>query len=488
MEWNSVVDSENVAGYILQYRKLGESDFREWGGVIRHDGIKRTYQEKITGLEPDTNYVVRVKVVDRANRVGEPSPQAEARTGCQPPTAHPHDIRVSADSPQEVRVRWVAPPSSTWQCSQISYRIQFRNGTLSPLAHADIGSGVTEHVFPSAPFTKWTIQMRTQNNAGNSDYSPEIIVTTPEMAPGPVKELHGESRGPDRIGITWKPPSDPNGIVRSYIVSYLLKSKGDCPVPPGQPIIREVHSEKQILKDLEPASTYEIQVRAKTTMEGPWSDPILVTTDETAPTGPPTNVEAATVHKTGATLTWDEPSCEHRNGEIKRYEYELEGVDAWVRGDTKRASVTTERVELAELSPYTRYRFRIRALNAKGTGPYSEFVEFTTKPGAPPAPRDLRAETPTSNAIPISWLPPTPPHGVIDDYRIRYTTTDRISWHEVRKPPEELSCVAVAADSERLCYRIPELEPDKEYAIQVCVYLGSYGGHTRGWEVGFGRA
>jgi len=100
-----------------------------------------------------------------------------------------------------------------------------------------------------------------------------------------------------------------------------------------------------------------------------------------APTGPPERVEAGLIQPTAAVITWDEPPCDQRNGLISRYEYVLEGLDPWAQGDAQKASVAVERVELAKLTPFTRYSFKVRGLNGKGGGPFSEPIEILTKPG-----------------------------------------------------------------------------------------------------------
>ncbi len=83
VEWNGVPDPKNrVKGYILEFRRTEEPTWQEHGKVIRHDSVKRTYMEQLRGLSPDVTYIFRVKTVDNKDRVGDPSDEAEARTGC----------------------------------------------------------------------------------------------------------------------------------------------------------------------------------------------------------------------------------------------------------------------------------------------------------------------------------------------------------------------------------------------------------------------
>lgn len=84
IEWDGISDPPNsIIGYIIEYRRLEDPSWREFKGVISHVNQKPGYKEQITGLNPDTPYIARVKVLYKDNKVSEPSSQAESRTGCQ---------------------------------------------------------------------------------------------------------------------------------------------------------------------------------------------------------------------------------------------------------------------------------------------------------------------------------------------------------------------------------------------------------------------
>lgn len=94
---------------------------------------------------------------------------------------------------------------------------------------------------------------------------------------------------------------------------------------------------------------------------------------------------------------------------------------------------------------------------------------------APPAPTDVQADEVLTTATAVSFLPPSPPYGILDEYRIRHTPSDKISWQEHRKTPEELICSGNR--SERLCHRVTELDPLKQYILQISAHTrdGDYG-------------
>jgi hypothetical protein len=133
VRWNGVHDSLNrIGGYIIEYRNSENPIWIEHSDVVRHEPGKVQYQGKLTGLTPDTLYFVRIRVVDHKQRVGDASPEAQARTGCSAPISPPSNVNLNLPSPRQVRVHWQPPPKSSWLCSAIRYTVEYRTGNQSP--------------------------------------------------------------------------------------------------------------------------------------------------------------------------------------------------------------------------------------------------------------------------------------------------------------------------------------------------------------------
>ncbi|KAL3115899.1 hypothetical protein niasHT_007199 [Heterodera trifolii] len=467
VEWQGVHDAHGrVAGYIVEIRTSDAPQWTEMGGVVRHEPSRRTYKTRLDGLEPDTLYFVRIKVVDNRQRVSDASPEAQGRTGCAPPTLPPTNVELTSPVDwRHVRVSWQPPSKESWLCSAIRYRIEYKNGT-QPAREAEVPSGAVEYTLPSGPSTNWCVRVRGENGAGASPWSDEVCLRTRGGAPGAPTDLRVEPTSDTEATATWKEPKADDEIT-GYTLTYTLRSIGECGPSSAKPIVKQSHEPRIDLDGLIPDSTYDVFVTARTTVDGPPSKVVSVRTMEAAPSGQPRNVRVSSITATRAELLWNEIDCELRHGRILGYDYELDDLGG--EGQNTSGQSSTHRVSLDGLTPWTEYRARVRGKNSRGEGPFSEYVRFRTLPAAPPPPTDLREEQQLAHALEISFLPPYPPNGILDQYRIRWTVHGKFNYREQRVPAFELEC----SDSRmrgRLCYRISGLEPEQEYEIQAAAH------------------
>ncbi|KAI6240848.1 hypothetical protein M3Y99_00392200 [Aphelenchoides fujianensis] len=481
VQWTGVVDQKNqIAGYIVEIRNSDTPVWTENKEVVRHEPGKSQYFSKLTGLDADTLYFVRIRVVDQRQRVGDASPEAQGRTGCAAPRSPPSNINLNSPSAWQVRLNWQPPAKSSWLCSAIRYTIEYRNGSQPAREQK-----VPTRSLSAAPSTRST---RPRTPSGSSECAPRTTRELPAGAtscesrrpdgiPGPVTNLDAKPTGPTQVVATWDEPENPNGEITGYTITYKLKSIGECGPRTSTPFT--VHSkDKRIeLNDLLPDSTYEVTVVAHTTLSGPESKPVIVKTDEAEPSGQPRNLRTSSITSTRAELLWNDIECELRHGKILGYTYELQALSPY--GDNTTDKATTNRVSLDQLLPFTQYRARVRGFNAQGDGPFSEWVTFQTLPAAPGPPTDLREEQSQALALEISFRAPEPPNGIIDTYRIRHTPVGEHNYKEVRVPAYELQC-SNANNRDRLCYRIPNLEPEAEYEITVAAHTerGDWGEYS----------
>lgn len=293
VEWPAVPDPKNkVAGYIVEYSTMHGQGFKQSGAMIEHYSVKPRYMHKITGLESNTMYEVRIRVVDQNQRQGEPSERASARTGCGSPTAPPTNVQATAPNPgQEVRLTWSPPPQQTWQCGDIAYELQYQNGTIARWETIPLLGTMSERRFASAPYTTWKLKMRTTNVEGHSEWSNEVTVTTPQAQPTEPLNVNARPTGPSTAEITWNPPTQPNGEIDGYVVVYVPVSDGPCGVKlagsQAATQMKTVRGETAELSGLHPGTRYMVRVRAKNGYpeQSVPSEPVEFTTNDAVPTG-----------------------------------------------------------------------------------------------------------------------------------------------------------------------------------------------------------
>ncbi|XP_044179415.1 receptor-type tyrosine-protein phosphatase F-like isoform X8 [Acropora millepora] len=314
------------------------------------------------------------------------------------------------------------------------------------------------------PFTNYTFRVMAKSRFGNSNYSLESQwVLTGEAAPSGspvITTAHNVSS--TEIVVAWKPPplQTLNGKLRSYEVqitelkgtptslptevtvsssSSSFGSSAHVSYPTREPHMlttaaAAVEGIQQVgvpvsldaklnlsihIAELKKWSNYLVRVRAHTVAAGPFSDAVVVRTDEDAPTGPPRNVRALTISSSSISLFWMPPEPEAQNGPIT-------GYSIFVKGDsesTKHFKVTAGMMayNATGLRPYTNYTFQMQALNVMGVGPNSSTVMNTTFQAAPTGPpRNVRALAISSSSISLFWMPPEPEeqNGPITGYNI----------------------------------------------------------------------
>ncbi|KAK6025007.1 fibronectin type III domain protein, partial [Ostertagia ostertagi] len=100
----------------------------------------------------------------------------------------------------------------------------------------------------------------------------------------------------------------------------------------------------------------------------------------------------------------------------------------------------------------------------------------SAKASAPLPPQDLVVAQEGTDFFMVSWLPPYPPYGPHDAYKIRYQLLGTDRWEEKQHGvhDEELQC---PSESPRFCYNVTGLEPGNQYKVQVATRIegGSYG-------------
>lgn len=381
-----------------------------------------------------------------------------------------------------MHVSWARPAKDTWQCDQLSYEISYRVAGQAERV-VPIPGDQTEYTFPADANTRWTIKLRSTNQVGSSPWSNEQVITTRQGIPGPVRNLRLRAKSPNEVHAQWSAPLVQRGIIVGYDISYRLKHRLACPEEDPRDVSRDfvtVYNHKDLeytVTGLLPFSLYEVRVRARTTELGP-EETKDIATEQQPPSAPPLNLQLTYALERSISFQWEPVECSQRHGHIVNYEYEIQGQDDWAKLERQIANTTDTRVTIEGLTPYTKYVMRIKAYNSIGGGPNTENLDaMTVKADAPLPPQDLVVAKESTDSFMVSWLPPYPPYGPHDKYKIRYQLlkeTNRWNEEERRIGDHSLIC---PAESPRFCFNVTGLESGRQFRVQVAAHIegGSYG-------------
>lgn len=255
VEWKSLGVGRGVFGYRVLY-KSDTTGWNPYGQIVPCNwipikletssildvGDNEHYSLSLTGLLIGAAYEIQIQALDRNSYVLYTSPSASAKSNCQAPTQPPSHLTLDAPDPRHVRLTWIQPPQSTWQCSHIYYEIQVDEprSFSSPIR---IDGKLTSHVFDTQPNQQWTARVRVANSAGSSPWSTSVSTrsssATGDLIEGPfVTHVQGVPRlswrirqdtPPDSITkfqLEWKGQTEPRwnthrNTVCSQIPTYL---------------------------------------------------------------------------------------------------------------------------------------------------------------------------------------------------------------------------------------------------------------------------
>ena len=376
LSWN---DPGDAAITRWQYQqKEGAGNYGDWTDIPFSDLSTSSYT--VVNLANGARYAFKLRTVNLSG------PGAESNAVSATPVAvpgMPSGFTASAGD-SEVRLTWNDPGDATitrWQ-----YRSAMSSGQSG--GWTEIGNSGHETVSYTVTSLdngrEYYFQVRAVNSSGAGAASSEVSAT-PVAAPSKVTVT---AVGRDAsVLLTWPKSSDSTIIKWQYRSSTTESGSG------GWTDIGSSNEDTvaYTVTGLNNGQIHYFQVRAvNPSGAGVASDEVGAT--PLAKPAAPTNFAAA-AGSGEVTLTWDNPN----NGTIIRWQYQQkEGAGnygPWT--NISGSSAITASHKVSGLANGTRYRFKLRALNASGNGALSSEASATpsTVPEAPPVP---------ANAAPVA--------------------------------------------------------------------------------------
>lgn len=191
--------------------------------------------------------------------------------------------------------------------------------------------------------------------------------------------------------------------------------------------------EQATIGGLHPATTYLMRMLVVNEIaRSPYTDPVVIKTQEEAPTEPPSGIQIQSINAGELIVTWQIPSRISWNGELLgytvNYTEEKPGINNANANRTVSKTITvhgwaTTKSIITGLRKFTKYIIRVKAFNAIAAGPFSSAFTATTLEGVPEAsPQHINCTSLSSQSIKVSWHEPPPQFhgGIIQGYKVLY--------------------------------------------------------------------
>ncbi|XP_005097718.2 neogenin [Aplysia californica] len=446
------------------------------------------FSYKIENLEPGREYVISVRA---QNHMGAGQALYETVITRIPdgdefkPIFPPVGLRAIVQSAHAINVTWMdmAMKQETAQTEEREYFLRYRqlNHMSSPATpHNRFQTLRTKYSYlvvdTLLPFTKYEFAVLASNTKQNSTWSMMVWNITREAVPSTPPEdlnviIHPGS--PGQVTLNWQPPTQANGIVTGYEVSYSTAAVD------GQPLVGVMETKGNklsvTLTSLVPGVTYDLSVKARNSRG---LGPPFTIKDYKLP-GDPSPVPASLAalptagNPTAVTLVWDLPGTANTNilGFVILYTSEMNiehvhwEVESKIGKDLKTAVIEN-------LEPGKEYFFKIQAHTSVGFGPESNTVAFQIlhdeeeDVSTIEAPKKLQVIVLSSTSAVLSWQDPHLAK-VFEDtsspsprYTVRYRSLD--------PEPSQFKLVSQPFTSLYLV----DLQPLTRYEFSVRVHRG----------------
>ena len=399
-----------INSYDVRYRVLHTSN---WTTASDITGL-RYYP---TGLNKGSWYQAQVRAT---NSQGDSAYSATGQgyTRIDAPET-PTAPTVTTASTTSVTIAWTAPAANGAGIS--SYDLRYRVADTSLWTDVSDIRGRTYTATSLSIGTRYEVQVRATNNAGDSSYSLSGTGSTTAAAPSTPSAPTVTAASTTSVTIVWVAPDNNGAAIDSYDLRYRATDTSTWTN------VSDLTGLTYTTTSLNVGARYEAQVRATNSQgDSAYSASGTGGTTAAVPFTPsaPTVAAAST---TSVTIVWVAPG--NNGAAISSYDlrYKATGTSLW----TNVSDVTGLTYTAASLSAGTRYEAQVRATNSRGDSSYSVSGTGSTTAAAPSTPSAPTVTAASTTSVTIVWVAPGNNGAAISSYDLRYRVVGAPSWTDV---------------------------------------------------------
>ncbi|XP_019935888.2 usherin isoform X2 [Paralichthys olivaceus] len=406
-----------ISHYRLVYEKHQQDPTLNSTAVTALTVEGSVFETTVYGFEPYSQYSLRVEAVNGAGSVS--SPWVGIRTLEASPAGLANFTVEQREQGRALLLSWDQPHAPNGDITMYNL---YSEGNLE-------FSGLSRSFLfrRLEPWTVYALILEACTSAGCTHTPPQHATTAaaPPASQPPPKPLF---IGPDRVSLSWGPPTQPNGPIGEYFLlgrSQEEVGKGrsnEEGFERGKVLFRESspqHTDtfSYIVTGLRPWTRYEFSVRSHNPAGNTSSPWVTVTTRQAPPRGlaPPT-VSYVQGQPTQLLVSWTPPL--ELNGVLQSYRIQRNNVSFSFSFDPTVLSHTDE-----DLLPFTAYSYSVVACTSEGciTSPHTDIRTLEAPPATVEAPT---LDAITSTSINISWSKPLTQNGEVTQYVLKLNNNE----------------------------------------------------------------
>ncbi|XP_076268918.1 receptor-type tyrosine-protein phosphatase F-like isoform X1 [Rhynchophorus ferrugineus] len=439
--------------YRFQYKKRFED---QWTNTEEIPYTGYVSEKNLTDLEINSLYDVRIigysNITDLNDlmQMQQNIKLSECATKCK--DIEPSDITIQPENNSAV---FAATTKDKIGCPSHFYTFSVDGATIS-----------NGHIQNLKPYTSYNLKIQRKSNG----FSLLLQFRTKESKPGAVSNIHYKLKeNPTRVKLKWNSPTEPNGVITHYILSYKVSRFIACNRKETNANITYIsHNSTSIeLSNLIPYTLYSVEIVAYTSIGGGPPGYIDI---QTKPADQISKEEITfknlSVYKESVKFVYLSSDCHLIRGPFLA-KLKLNGTNVWCLGNvTKTYNVTVGEMRTVEFSysslvPYCNYTYQLEIYRSNISVDIKKEGRFQTQPTAPLRPTEFDVFSKGKTYADLRWKPPYPPTGEIDYYELTikyyWSTTDVFDANKCKLWPEYY------------CYRIKNLTSSYSYKFKLRV-------------------